>query len=85
MELDEALVEARKLVASVSGITFSELSIDSSSDLVPEWDSLSHMEIISALEARIGVRLSREQMVEISSITGIARVLVSQEDSGAVG
>lgn len=33
----------------------------------PEWDSLKHVELLFALEDRIGVRYSEEEMAELDS------------------
>ena len=81
MELEEAIQIGVSLVADVSGIESSRLSIESTSSSFSEWDSLVHMEIISALEAKTGTQLSREEMLAVASISGIAGVLVGSSAS----
>ncbi len=76
MELEEAIQIGVGLVAQVSGIESSRLSIESTSSSFSEWDSLVHMEVISVLEAKTGTQLSREEMLAVASISGIAGVLV---------
>lgn len=81
MELEEAIQIGVGLVAEVSGIESSRLSIESTSSSFSEWDSLVHMEVISALEAKTGTQLSREEMLAVASISGIAGVLVGSSAS----
>ena len=50
---------------------------------IPEWDSASHMSIILAIEERFGVTLESDDIVAMTSVRKIIRVL---EDKGvAVG
>ena len=81
MELEEAIQIGVSLVADVSGIESSRLSIESTSSSFSEWDSLVHMEVISALEAKTGTQLSREEMLSVASINGIAGVLTASKTS----
>ncbi len=82
MELEEAIQIGVGLVAELSGIRASELSIESTSNSCPDWDSLVHMEVISALEAKTGTQLSREEMLTVASISGIVGVLMKSRTLG---
>ncbi|MDX2199838.1 MAG: acyl carrier protein [Phycisphaerae bacterium] len=42
---------------------------------VPGWDSVAHISIVEAIEQRFGVRLTTEQMLEMTSIAKIKSVL----------
>lgn len=82
MGLEEAIQIGVGLVAESSGIRVSELSIESTSNSFPDWDSLVHMEVISALEAKTGTQLSREEMLTVASIRGIVGVLMKSRTVG---
>jgi len=47
----------------------------------PIWDSLKHMEIIFAVEARLGIQFSEEEMGAIDSKDHIVRLAVAHLES----
>jgi citrate synthase len=63
-EIDQLIATALKIpVTSV---------VDSLEYLgVPEWDSLGHLSIVLALEARFGVSISDERVPELTTVKGI--------------
>ncbi|WP_372916969.1 acyl carrier protein [Sandarakinorhabdus sp.] len=42
---------------------------------VPEWDSASHMVIVTALEERFGIMFESEELVELSTVARIEQAL----------
>jgi acyl carrier protein len=73
-------VEA-KIKKIMSGIL--EVPVDSITDAttmetVDTWDSLRHMEIIVALEEAFGIELAAEDLMEMTSLPEITRVLVAK-------
>lgn len=77
MDNEKAIFEAIDLVASLAGVSFASLTIESSATSLPEWDSLVHMELISALEGRLRIEMSSNQMATIGTIRGIGAILAS--------
>ena len=57
---------ARVLEIPQQGVT-DELSFQS----IPQWDSLKHLELISALEEAYDVEIEAEQIVELSQVAAI--------------
>jgi len=57
---------ARVLEIPEQGIT-DELSFQS----IPQWDSMKHLELISALEEAYDVEIEAEQIVELSQVAAI--------------
>jgi acyl carrier protein len=64
-----------KLVASALGITEQRITDNLSMKQTPEWDSLKHMELIVAIERSLGVELTGDDIVEMTSIAAIKSVL----------
>jgi citrate synthase len=63
--------EVRALVAEVFGIKPTEVGENLAFGEVAEWDSLNHVNLMLALEGRLGVEIGAEQMVELTSIAAI--------------
>lgn len=42
---------------------------------IEEWDSLRHMELIASLEETFNVRLTVEQIIEMTSLRAILAIL----------
>ncbi|MBK1703372.1 acyl carrier protein [Halochromatium glycolicum] len=51
---------------------------------IPTWDSLSHMELILAIETAYDLRLSGDEIADMTSITAI-RALISAKIGAAAG
>lgn len=56
-----------------------EITQDSSQDNIPEWDSLGHLSILSALdEATNGKAASITELAEATSVSSILEILKSE-------
>jgi acyl carrier protein len=44
----------------------------------PEWDSLAHMALVTELESAFGVMLDTEDIIAMSSVAEIKRILAKQ-------
>lgn len=51
-------------------------------DLLPEWDSLHHIELMLALEAEFGVRIPTQAMLELVSLAAIEAYLLDPSGVG---
>ncbi len=65
------------VVSQVMEVSESSLSLDSSPDTVPEWDSLKHMNLVLALEEEFEVQFSDQQIVQMVSVSKILEALGS--------
>jgi len=77
MNSDSDALVARliELAADVFGVPAGALTADSSSDTVEAWDSISHLNLMLAVEQAFSVRIEPEQMVELTSIGRIAEAV----------
>ncbi len=71
--IDEALL--KQVIASVLGVPVETIGPDASSDTIPGWDSLKHMNLVLALEQTFGVEIPDEDAAEITSYALIKVVL----------
>jgi acyl carrier protein len=63
------------IMSQIFDIPLSKISLDSTPENRPEWDSLSHINLVLALETEFGVTFTPEQMAKIFSVKDILKVL----------
>jgi len=66
-----------RVVAHVFGVPLNSISDDSNPDTIPMWDSLSHINLILALEAEFGVSLTPEDTMDMVSVR-LIRIILSE-------
>jgi len=71
--------EVHTLVAEVLGIDPGRIQGDLAFGELPEWDSLHHVNLMLALEERLGTEVGPDQMVELTTVSLI------EEYAGANG
>lgn len=71
--LDEAKLKA--VMATILEVEPADITEDSSSDTLEQWDSLRHMNLVLALEDEFGVSIPDEEAADITSYKLIRLVL----------
>lgn len=75
-----------ELVSRVLGIPLDLINEDTSPDTIEKWDSLSHINLIIALEFQYGVHFRPEEAMELLSVKLIRMTLVERGiDTKVVG
>lgn len=74
--MDDELIQ---LFAEVLEIDSAELNDESSPDNVKQWDSLSAMKLVSAIEEKFNVRLSTKEIMKMSTIGRARKTLQSKK------
>lgn len=64
-----------KLSAKILKVPEKQLNLKSSPNSVDNWDSLSHLELISVTEKEFKVNISPEESVEINKIEDILKII----------
>lgn len=62
-------------VAAVLGLPQNKITDDLSSEMIDTWDSLNHINLVSALEQEFGVMLPTESLAGAQSIAGLKTLL----------
>jgi acyl carrier protein len=70
------------LIADVLAVDVAGLTDDSGRSTVTEWDSVAHLNVLSAVEETYDVMFSSAEMRELTSIGHIRRALSSKEIDG---
>jgi len=57
----------REIIASVFELNSEDIDENTSTDNVAKWDSLHHMNLISALEEEFEIEFEEEEMIELTN------------------
>jgi acyl carrier protein len=72
----------RELAGDTFGVAVAEVPDDASPEVLPQWDSLNHIELMLALELEYGVQISSEVLPELLSLGAIEEYLHEQGVNG---
>ena len=67
----------KQLIADVLEVSVDKIDDELAVGDIPEWDSLAHTKIITALETELGVVLDIEQTLEIEDVEDIIDAVLS--------
>jgi acyl carrier protein len=69
----------KALIAEILNVSLDVVQDDLAIGDIPEWDSLAHMRIITALESDLGVMLDIEQTLDIEYVEDIVDAVLNNE------
>jgi acyl carrier protein len=73
----------RELAGQTFGMPSADVPEDASTQVLSEWDSLSHIELMLALEMEYGVQIPSDVLPELLSLDAIEAYLREQGVNGA--
>jgi len=65
----------RQVVSDMLEVDIDDINENSSSDNIEQWDSLSHIKLVMAIEAEFNVKLTPEEMMDMLSVKLIKKIL----------
>lgn len=63
------------IIADILQISKNDFKITDQIVDIPEWDSLAHITIISAIEANYNIKFSTKEIINIKSITDLSKLI----------
>jgi len=70
--------ELRKTILGALNLEEWELNEQTTASEVPGWDSLSHVNVILAVEKRFGIRFSNLEILRLKSVGDLQRLVDSK-------
>jgi len=64
-----------EIVSQIMGVPLQSVTLASSAENIPTWDSLKHMNLVLALEQTFDIHLSEEQIVELTRVDSILTIV----------
>lgn len=74
--MDERL---EKIVREVFDIAAETIDGDWTSDDIPDWDSVGHLNLIMEVEKEFNIKVEIEEMFEIEKLADIVKILKKKE------
>ena len=68
-------MKLKEVLSNVLGVSIEEINDDSSPDSLDQWDSLSHIKLVMAIESEFEVELSPEDSMDMLSVKLIRMIL----------
>ncbi len=68
-------MKLKDVLSNVLGVSIEEINDDSSPDSLDKWDSLSHINLVMAIESEFEVELSPEDSMDMLSVKLIRMIL----------
>jgi acyl carrier protein len=68
-------MKLKKVISNVLGVSIDEINDNSSPDSIDKWDSLSHLNLVMAIEAEFDVELTPEDSMDMLSVKLIRMIL----------
>ena len=70
--------DINKILVKVFGVSEENISDDATMNDIPGWDSLTHMDLITAIEEDFSFELDGDEIAEMTSIRNIRKVLTTK-------
>ena len=68
-------MKLKKVISNVLGVSIEAINDNSSPDSIDKWDSLSHLNLVMAIEAEFDVELTPEDSMDMLSVKLIRMIL----------
>ena len=65
----------QQVIAKAFGITLNEVTDELEYQSIPEWDSVSHLVLVTELEAAYGITIDMEDVLAMGSVANIKELL----------
>jgi acyl carrier protein len=72
------LIEKELFLLLQKVLVVSDIDINKTMNDIPEWDSLKHIQLLSAIEEKFGLKIDFEDSINMISVRGILNI-VSQK------
>ena len=69
----------KQIIARVLQVSPDSVNDETSSQTLPQWDSMGHMNVIMALEIEFRVRFTVHEIMEMRDIPAVKRVLLGRQ------
>ena len=63
--------KVKEIIAKVLEVNVEDINEDTAIGDIPEWDSLSHIQIISAIEKEFGFNFTPDVMMDLEDVSDI--------------
>jgi len=80
-EENDIPIQTSQLLSDLFGLDADDLTLQTTRDSIPAWDSLQHMNLVLDVERQFQIRLSEEQVAAIESVGDLVTAISNSLDS----
>lgn len=73
--MDQLLSKVREILHEAFGIDASLISLETTPNEVPAWDSVGHLDLASRLEQAFGISFDVDDLMEMENVREIMRIV----------
>ena len=73
---NDIIARIDSIIATSLGIQPSRVQVDLAFQSIPEWDSISHVNMMIAIETALDTEIDAEQIVELGTVDAIRRFAI---------
>jgi acyl carrier protein len=74
---ESTALQVRAVFTSVLGVPPERLSDDASPDTIPSWDSLTHINLMLAIEGACGVQFEPDELMELRTVGAVVQRVIA--------
>ncbi len=67
--------EIKDVIADVLGVSVASLTDDLAPGDIPEWDSLRHVMVLTALEKTFNIKFQREELLDVEDLSELVALV----------
>jgi acyl carrier protein len=76
--MDNVLTKVQDVFHEAFGVDSQLISLDTTPNEVPAWDSVGHLDLASRLEQAFGINLDVDDLMEMENVREIIRIVSSK-------
>lgn len=65
----------KKIMSDVFLIDLNEVNETSSPDTIPQWDSIGHLNLVTAIEEEFGIKIEDEQITQMLNFKLVVEII----------
>jgi acyl carrier protein len=71
----------KKIMADVFLLDVSEITENSSPDSIPQWDSIGHLNLVTAIEEEFGIKIEDEQITQMLNFKLVVEIIKESQQA----
>jgi acyl carrier protein len=78
MHSNDVQSQLKTIAAEIFQLPLEEITDDLSVGMIEAWDSFGHLQLFMAIEEKLGVKFSTDEIIKLASLKDIAATIVSK-------
>ncbi len=71
----------KKIMADVFLLDISEINENSSPDSIPQWDSIGHLNLVTAIEEEFGIKIEDDQITQMLNFKLVVEIIKESQQA----